>query len=296
MKSNGTRLREALASKPFVTTIEFNPPKGTDASKVMKLAETMVGMVDGVNVTDNTAAVLRAGSISLCRLLYELGHDPVMQITCRDRNRLAIQSDLLSAHLLGIRNLLCLTGDYPTVGDHVDAKPVYDIDSIQMMKIISGMNAGHDMNGKTLRGATDLYIGAAMTPAMEPSGLAQTKFETKVNAGAKFFQTQAIFDVGQFKEFMMFARKFDVKVIAGVILLRSGRMARYLNENIPGLNVPQDMIDQLDAVSDDQAVEVGIDLAVQTINGIRDSCDGVHLMTITAIDRLPDLIKRANLF
>lgn len=295
MTHNVPRLREALASKPFVTTIEFNPPKGTDVSKVMTLAEKMVGMVDGVNVTDNTAAVLRAGSISLCRLLYEIGHDPVMQITCRDRNRLAIQSDLLSAHLLGIRNLLCLTGDYPTVGDHKDAKPVYDIDSIQMMQIIDGMNKGHDMNGKTLRGATDLHIGAAMTPEMEPSGLAQTKFETKVNAGANFFQTQAIFDTACFKEFMAFARRFDVKVIAGIILLRSAKMARFLNDNIPGLTVPQDMIDELDAAPEDKACDVGIDLAVRTINAIRDSCDGVHLMTITAIDRLPDLIKRAEL-
>ena len=295
MMNNVLRFREALATKPFVTTIEFNPPKGTDVSKVMTLAGTMVGMVDGVNVTDNTAAVLRAGSISLCRLLYEIGHDPVMQITCRDRNRLAIQSDLLSAHLLGIRNVLCLTGDYPTVGDHIDAKPVYDIDSIQMMQIIGGMNGGYDMNGKALRGATALHIGAAMTPEMEPSGLARTKFETKVNAGADFLQTQAIFNTERFKEFMTFARQFDVKVIAGIILLRSAKMARFLNDNIPGVSVPRDMIDELDAASDDGAIEVGIDLAVRTINAVRDSCDGIHLMTVTAIDRLPDLIKRAEL-
>ncbi|MBQ26602.1 MAG: 5,10-methylenetetrahydrofolate reductase [Nitrospiraceae bacterium] len=295
MMNNVPRLREALATRPFVTTIEFNPPKGTDVSKVMTLAGKMVGMVDGVNVTDNTAAVLRAGSISLCRLLYEIGHDPVMQITCRDRNRLAIQSDLLSAHLLGIRNLLCLTGDYPTVGDHKDAKPVYDIDSIQMMQIIDGMNQGHDMNGKTLNGMTDLHVGAAMTPDMLPRGLAQTKFETKVNAGAHFFQTQAIFDAVRFKEFMAFARQFQVKVIAGIILLRSAKMARFLNDNIPGLSVPQDMVDELDGVPEDKACDVGIDLAVRTINAIRDSCDGVHLMTITAIDRLPELIKRAEL-
>ncbi|HIB53367.1 MAG TPA: 5,10-methylenetetrahydrofolate reductase [Nitrospirales bacterium] len=295
MTHNIPRLREALATKPFVTTIEFNPPKGTDASKVMTLAGKMVGMVDGVNVTDNTAAVLRAGSISLCRLLYEIGHDPVMQITCRDRNRLAIQSDLLSAHLLGIRNLLCLTGDYPTVGDYKDAKPVYDIDSIQMMQIIDGMNKGHDMNGKTLRGVTELYIGAAMSPDMEPSGLAKTKFETKVNAGASFFQTQAIFDADRFKEFMTFARQFNVKVIAGIILLRSAKMALFLNDNIPGLTVPQDMIDELEAAPDDKACDIGIDIAVRIINAIRDSCDGVHLMTVTAIDRLPDLIKRAEL-
>ena len=289
------RLREALATKPFVTTVEFNPPKGTDVSNVMRLAKTMVGMVDAVNVTDNTAAVLRAGSISLCRLLYEIGHDPVMQITCRDRNRLAIQSDLLSAHLLGIRNLLCLTGDYPTIGDHKDAKPVYDIDSVQMMQIIGGMNKGHAMNGNALHGATDLYIGAAMTPEMNPSGLAHAKFETKVNAGANFFQTQAVFDTTRFKTFMTFARQFDVKVIAGIILLRSAKMARFLNDNIPGLTVPQNMIDELDAVPDSQACDVGIDLAIRIINAIRDVCDGVHLMTITAIDRLPDLIKRAEL-
>jgi 5,10-methylenetetrahydrofolate reductase len=188
-----------------------------------------------------------------------------------------------------------LTGDYPTVGDHKDAKPVYDIDSIQMMQIIDGMNQGHDMNGKTLNGMTDLHVGAAMTPDMLPRGLAQTKFETKVNAGAHFFQTQAIFDAVRFKEFMAFARQFQVKVIAGIILLRSAKMARFLNDNIPGLSVPQDMVDELDGVPEDKACDVGIDLAVRTINAIRDSCDGVHLMTITAIDRLPELIKRAEL-
>ncbi len=164
-----------------------------------------------------------------------------------------------------------------------------------MMQIVDGMNKGHDMNGKTLRGATELYIGAALSPDMQPSGLAKTKLETKVNAGANFFQTQAIFDTARFKDFMAFARQFQVKVIAGIILLRSAKMARFLNDNIPGLTVPQNVIDELEAAPEDKACDVGIDIATRTINAIRDSCDGVHLMTITAIDRLPDLIKRAEL-
>src|SRR2546426_7631940 len=163
------RLREVLESDQFVTTVEYNPPKGTDITPIMDNAKALLGKVHGVNVTDNTAAILRAGSLSLCRMLYEMGHDPVMQVTCRDRNRLAIQSDLLSAHILGIRNILCLTGDYPTVGDHKDAKPVYDLDSIGIMQVIHLLNQGKDLAGHKLQGATALYIGAAITPEQDRS-------------------------------------------------------------------------------------------------------------------------------
>ena len=289
------RLREVLESGEFATTVEYNPPKGTDASKIMDNAKALVGKVHGVNVTDNTAAILRAGSMSICRLLYEMGHDPVMQVTCRDRNRLAIQSDLLSAHILGIRNILCLTGDYPTVGDHKEAKPVYDLDSIDVMKVIHGLNQGRDLEGHKLQGTTDLYVGAAITPEQDPQGPMLAKFAAKVNAGTRFFQTQAFYDVEKFKAFMQSVRKFPVKVLAGILLLRSAKMAEFLNANIPGVCVPEAIIDELRAVGEEKALDLGVQIAVRMIKEVRDHCDGVHIMAIKAVDRLPEILQKAEL-
>ena len=289
------RLREVLESGQFAITVEYNPPKGTDVSSIMDNAKALLGKVHGVNVTDNTAAILRAGSMSVCRLLYEMGHDPVMQMTCRDRNRLAIQSDLMSAHILGIRNMLCLTGDYPTVGDHKDAKPVYDLDSIGIMQVIRSLNQGKDLAGHKLQGPTDLYMGAAVTPEQDPQGPMLAKFEAKVNAGTKFFQTQAFYDVEKFKSFMKAVRKFPVKVLAGILVLRSAKMAEFMNANIPGVDVPQAIIDELKAAGDERALDVGVQIAVRTIKAVRAHCDGVHIMAIKAVDRLPEIIQKAEL-
>jgi methylenetetrahydrofolate reductase (NADH) len=289
------RLHDAFEAGEFLTTVEYNPPKGTDVSSLMDNAKALLGKVHGVNVTDNTAAILRAGSLSICRLLYEMGHDPVMQMTCRDRNRLAIQSDLLSAHILGIRNVLCLTGDYPTVGDHKDAKPVYDLDSIGVMQVIRGLNQGRDMAGHKLLGPTDFIMGAAVTPEMDPPGPMLAKFEAKVNAGTRFFQTQAFYDTERFKTFMRAVRKFPVKVMAGILVLRSAKMAEFMNANIPGIAVPPALIEELRAAGDERALDVGVAIAVRMIKEVRAHCDGVHIMAIKAIDRLPDILKQADL-
>jgi methylenetetrahydrofolate reductase (NADPH) len=283
------RLREVLESGEFVTTVEYNPPKGTDISHIMDNAKTLLGKVHGVNVTDNTAAILRAGSLSVCRMLFEMGHDPVMQVTCRDRNRLAIQSDLMSAHILGIRNILCLTGDYPTVGDHKDAKPVYDLDSVGIMQVIHVLNQGRDLAGH------NLFIGAAVTPEQDPPGPMLAKFEKKVNAGTKFFQTQAFYDVEKFKAFMRAVRKFPVKVLAGILVLRSAKMAEFMNANIPGVDVPQAIIEELRAAGDERALDIGVQIAVRLIKDVRPYCDGVHIMAIKAVDRLPEILHKAEL-
>ncbi|GIW55214.1 MAG: methylenetetrahydrofolate reductase [Nitrospiraceae bacterium] len=289
------RLKEVLDQGQFAVTIEYNPPKGTNISALLESAKGLVGRVHGVNVTDNTAAVMRAGSLPVCRLLYEMGHDPVMQMTCRDRNRLAMQSDLLGAHLLGIRNVLCLTGDYPTVGDHKEAKPVYDLDSVQVMQLVQGLNNGRDMAGNKLDGATDFTIGAAVTPEADPIGPMLVKFETKVRAGAQFFQTQAIYHPEQFASFMRSVRHVKVKVLAGILLLRSAKMAEFMNANIPGISVPDDMIAELRAAGDKHALDAGVEIAVRTIKAVRPHCDGVHLMAIKAIDRLPEILTKAEL-
>jgi 5,10-methylenetetrahydrofolate reductase len=289
------RLKEVLERQEFAVTVEYNPPKGTNVAALLASAQSLRGRVHAVNVTDNTAAVMRAGSLAVCRLLYELGHDPVMQMTCRDRNRLAIQSDLLGAHLLGIRNILCLTGDYPTVGDHKDAKPVYDLDSVQIMQLVQGLNNGRDLSGNKLDGPTDFMVGAAVTPEADPLGPMLVKFETKVNAGAQFFQTQAIYHADRFAEFMRHVRQFKVKVLAGILLLRSAKMAEFLNANIPGVAVPEDMIGELRAAGDKHAMDVGVEIAVRTIKAVRPHCDGVHIMAIKAIDRLPEILTKAEL-
>src|SRR5690348_12947907 len=267
MSQGPPRLKEVLDRDEFAVTIEYNPPKGTNVSAILESAKALRGRVNGVNVTDNTAAVMRASSLSVCRLLHELGHDPVMQMTCRDRNRIGIQSDLLGAHILGIRNILCLTGDYPTVGDHKDAKPVYDLDSVQVMQLVQGLNKGHDLAGHKLDGSTAFTIGAAVTPEADPLGPMLAKFEVKVKAGAQFFQTQAVYHPEQFASFMKAVRPYKVKVLAGILVLRNHKMAEFMNAHIPGISVPNEMIDEL-KVAGEKAEDVGVDIAVRTIKAV----------------------------
>lgn len=295
MSSGPRRLKEVLDQGGFAVTVEYNPPKGTNIEGLLASAKALVGRVHAVNVTDNTAAVMRAGSLPVCRLLYEMGHDPVMQMTCRDRNRLAMQSDFLGAHLLGIRNVLCLTGDYPTVGDHKDAKPVYDLDSVQVMQLIQGLNNGRDLAGNKLDGATDFMIGGAVTPEADPLGPMLAKFEVKVKAGAQFFQTQAIYHPEQFGSFMRAVRPFKVKVLAGILLLRSAKMAEFMNANIPGISVPDEMIAELRAAGPAHEIDAGVEIAIRTIEAVRPHCDGVHIMAIKAVDRLPEILTKAEL-
>jgi 5,10-methylenetetrahydrofolate reductase len=294
MSREPQRLIDVLNRGTFAVTVEYNPPKGTNISAVLENAKQLVGRVHGVNITDNTAAVVRAGSLPVCRLLYELGHDPVMQLTCRDRNRIAMQSDLMGAHMLGIRNILCLTGDYPTVGDHKEAKPVYDLDSVQVMQLVQGLNNGKDMMGNKLDGSTAFTIGAAVTPEADLIGPVLAKFEVKVKAGAQFFQTQAVYNPDVFASFMKQVRPFNVKVLAGILVLRNYKMAEFMNANIPGMSVPKEMIDELKAAGD-RAEDVGVDIAVRSIKAVRPHCDGVHLMAIKATHRLAEIITKAEL-
>ncbi len=294
MSREPKRLKEVLDQGQFAVTVEYNPPKGTNITGILDNAKQLLGRVHGVNVTDNTAAVVRAGSLPVCRMLYEMGHDPVMQLTCRDRNRIAMQSDLLGAHILGIRNILCLTGDYPTVGDHKEAKPVYDLDSVQVMQLVKGLNEGHDMAGNRLDGSTAFTIGAAATPEADLVGPVLAKFEVKVKAGANFFQTQAVYNPEIFASFMKAVRPYKVKVLAGIVLLRNVKMAEFMNANIPGMSVPQEMIDALRAAGD-KSEDVGVEIAVQTINAVRPHCDGVHIMAIKGIHRIGEILSKAQL-
>lgn len=288
-------LHHTLAQGQFAVTVELNPPKGTDVSGLLEIAKSLIGCVHGINVPDNAAAVMRASPVAMARLLYEQGHDPVLQLTCRDRNRLGLQSDLLGAHVLGVRNVLCLTGDSPGTGDHKDAKPVFDLDTVQLMHAVSELNQGRDLAGNALEGPTAFLIGGAAAPGAEPVELLHKKFEAKVNAGAQFFQTQPIFSAEVVRPFMEAVRPYSCKVLAGVLVLRSVKMAEYVNAHVPGIDVPEEILRELRDAGDAHAAEAGIEIAVRTIRAVRPFCDGVHLMAGRLAHRLHEIIRKAGL-
>lgn len=296
--------RQAFEAGEFLITAEAGPPKGTDVHEMIENAKVIKGKVHAVNVTDNQSSVMRLGSLAGAHLLLEEGLDPIFQITCRDRNRLAIQSDLLSAHVLGLRNVLCLTGDHVNAGDHPEAKPVFDIDSVHILQLVEKLNRGRDMStrgargkilddGLELKGKTDLFPGSTVTPEAIPLAPQLIKFEKKVKAGAKFFQTQAVYNVDTFKSFMETARKYNVKILAGVLLLKSAGMARYLNNFVPGINVPEELIKELEGSN--EPLKTGIKIAGRFIKEVKPYCDGVHIMAIGAEDKVPDIMVEAGL-
>jgi len=291
------RLKNTLESGKFVVTAEVGPPKGTDIKEMLHHAEMLKGKIDAVNVTDNQSAVMRICSMAICKLLLDMGHEPILQMTCRDRNRIGLQSDLLGASVLGIKNVLCMTGDHPNAGDHKEAKPVYDIESVQLLRVVDSLNNGKDMMGNELKGATDFFQGAVVTPEANPLEPQLIKFEKKVKAGAKFFQTQAVYDIEKFKEFMKSARRFSVKILAGIVLLKSAGMANYMNKFVPGIRVPQELIDELKAAGKEGALEAGINIAARHIRQLKEEkvCDGVHIMAIGAEDKVPLIMERAGL-
>ena len=262
----------------FVVTAEVAPPKGVDVSEMLKNAEYLRGEVHAVNVTDQQSSVMRLGSLVSCHLLKEAGLEPVFQLTTRDRNRIALQSDLLSAYALGIENVLCLTGDYVTLGDHPQAKPVFDLDSVSLLMTASRLQEGHDLAGNELEGKPMFYLGAVVTPGAEPLELQLMKMEKKCKAGAQFFQTQAIYDPELFRGFMEEAKELDVPVMLGLVLLKSAGMARYMNKNVAGVKVPDSIITEMEETSD--KVATSIKITARIIRETRELCQGVHLMAM----------------
>ncbi len=220
--------REALKSGKFVVTSEIGPPKGTNLEKMLHHIDILKDRVDAINVTDHQSSVMRFPSLGGCLYIKERGGEPIMQMTCRDRNQLALQADLLFAYARGIRNVLCLTGDAIVVGDHKQAADVFELDSSQLLRAIRQMESGKDLGGNQLDGAVEFCAGAIVTPEARPIEPQLIKFEKKVEAGAEFFQTQAIYDLDNFRKFMQHARKFPVKILAGIVLLTSARMAKYM--------------------------------------------------------------------
>jgi len=292
-----TRFKEALESGKFVVTSEIGPPKGTNLENMYHHIDLLKDKVVGLNVTDHQSSVMRFPSIGGCLAIKERGGEPILQMTCRDRNRLALQAELLLAYTRGIGNVLCLTGDAVPVGDHKEAKGVFDLDSLQLLMTIRELESGKDLGGNELDGAVEFCAGAIVTPEANPIEPQLVKFEKKIEAGAEFFQTQAIYDLDNFAKFMQHARQFPVKVLAGIVLLTSARMAKYMTENVPGIFVPQNLVDELAAAPKGEALNKGIEIAGRMIATIKkDSiCDGVHVMAIGREELVPDILATAGL-
>jgi len=282
-----SRIAEKLAQQQFVFTAEIAPPKGIDAAPALAKAELLREM-DAINVTDNQGACMRMSPLALARLLVENGFEPILQMTCRDRNRMALQSDLLGAAALGIENLLLLTGDHPKFGDHKASSPVFDLDSVQLLKAVYDLEQGIDMAGKPLSAVPKFFTGAAVAPATEPQLLVLKKYQKKVHCGARFFQTQAVFQLSQVESFMAEAESLQVPVILGVLLLKNVRMANFLNRNIPGVQVPQDLLQRLEGASD--PLLEGVQIAREMVALARGFCQGVHLMTFGHEDLIPQIL------
>jgi len=289
--------REVLKSGRFVVTSEIAPPKGTNMEKMLHHIDLLKDKVDALNVTDHQSSVMRFPSIGGCLAIKERGGEPILQVTCRDRNRLALQAELLFAYTRGIRNVLCLTGDAVVVGDHKAAKGVFDLDSTQLLRAIRQMESGKDLGGNDLDGTVEFCAGAIVTPEANPIEPQLIKFEKKVEAGAEFFQTQAVYDLDKFAKFMQYARQFPVKILAGIILLVSAKMAKYMTENVPGVFVPQHLIDELAAAPKGEALKKGIEIAGRMIATIKKEamCDGVHIMAIGREEVVPDILRAAGL-
>ena len=292
-----SKLQEALERGEFAVTAEMAPPKGTDLSHLLECAKKCVGRVHAANVTDFQSAVMRATSLATCKLLKDIGLEPVIQMTGRDRNRIAIEGEMLSAGVFGIPNLLALTGDHTSVGDHPQAKPVFDLDSVSILKTASTLNSGVDSVGLELKGKTDFYLGACVTPEYDPIDVQLLKMKKKIAAGAKFFQTQAVYDIEHMRKFRELTKDMDCKILAGIVPLKSPGMAKFMTANVPGIFVPDDQIERLKAAGKGNYVQEGIKMAGEFIRQLKEEnlCDGVHIMAIGAEENVPKILDEAGL-
>ena len=291
------RITELFDNGQFVVTAEVGPPKGIHLEHMVEEAQMYLKGLDAVNITDNQSSVMRMGSLPACVMLKNAGLTPILQLTCRDRNRIALQSELLGAAALGIDNILCLTGDHTKMGDHPGAKPVFDLDSVSLLYAASQLEKGVDLSGQQLVGEPPKFAkGAVVSPCSDSVDAQLAKMERKVMAGAEYFQTQAVFDSEKFIQFMEKAKQFGKPVQLGVIIPKSAGMAKFMNKNVAGVHVPQWMIDELAADKEKAKLGItGVELAAKVIKECRPYCQGLHIMALGWEAKVPELLKLAEI-
>ena len=294
MSQTLSRLRDAVSAQEFLVTAEVAPPKGGNPAHMLKMAQCLKGRVHGVNITDGSRAVLRMSSLAASVLLQQQGIEPVCQVACRDRNRIGLQADLMGAHALGIRNILALTGDPVKAGDHPDARGVFDLESVRLLGVIDKLNRGFDANDKPLPDEPlDLFVGAAVDPQLKSFSSLQRRFERKVEAGAQFFQSQLISDFDRLDKFMTeVADKMGKPVLAGIFLLKSAKNARFINKYVPGVHIPDEIIDRLERA--EEPLREGMAIAAEQVKIARQLCQGVHMMAVRREDLIPEILEMAG--
>lgn len=287
--------RSAVKAGEFIVTAEVAPPKGGSPANMLQMAQTLKGRVHAVNITDGSRAVLRMCPMAASVILLQHGIEPICQIACRDRNRIGLQADLMGAHALGIRNILALTGDPVKAGDHPDAKSVFDLESVRLLQLIQKLNHGVDGNEKPLTdGATDLFVGAAVDPQSTSWSGLQRRFERKIEAGAQFFQSQLISDFDMLEKFMdKIAAGSDKPILAGIFLLKSAKNAEFINRCVPGVHIPQHIIDRLASASD--PLQEGMKIAAEQVHVASQLCQGVHMMAVRREDLIPQILDMAGI-
>ncbi len=290
-----TRFRQALQAGDFLVTAEVAPPKGTNPAHMLEMASVLKDRVHSVNITDGSRAVMRMSSLISALLLLENGIEPVYQVACRDRNAIGLQADLLGAHALGIRNVLALTGDPVKAGDHPQSRPVFELESVRLLQMITKLNSGFDWTDHALTdGATDLCVGAAVDPQSGSWSGLQRRFERKIEGGAQFFQSQLITDFDRLEKFMAeIARPAGKPILAGIFLLKSAKNARFINRVVPGVNIPEHIIDRLEKSAD--PLQEGVAIAAEQVKLAQEICQGVHLMAIKREDLIPKILDQAGI-
>ncbi|MCE9624768.1 MAG: methylenetetrahydrofolate reductase [Deltaproteobacteria bacterium] len=288
-----SKLQQQLESGAFVVTSEIAPPKGPDLTDFLEKASLVKDRVVAINVTDNQRAIMRLSSLIASVALVEKGIEPIYQLACRDRNRLALQSDLLGAAALGIRNILPLTGDSVAQGDQKEAKPVFDLTSVKLMALVQKLNQGLSYNDHALSGKTDFFMGGAVDPKNIGSTAFFQKMEEKMKYGATFFQSQPVYDLDQVEKFHLYCEEHRVKSLIGVLLVKGPKQAAFLNSHVPGIKIPEEIIQKFNGASD--PLQVGIDFAAQQIRELRGISHGIHIMTIGREDLVPEILDRAGL-
>lgn len=291
------KITELFDRGEFVVSAEVGPPKGTDISHLVEEAKEYLSGISAVNVTDCQSSVMRLGSLATCKVLKDAGLNPIYQLTCRDRNRIALQSDILSAAMFGIDNILCLTGDHTKLGDHPQAKPVFDLDSVSLLHTVRTLESGKDLGGNDLVGEPPKFAkGAVVSPCSDSLDAQLAKMERKVMAGAEYFQTQAVFEPEKFIAFMEKAKQFGKPVQLGVIIPKNAGMCKYMNRNVAGVHVPDDMLAELSADKERAKAGItGVEIAARVIKACRPYCQGVHIMALGWESKVPEVLRLAGI-